>query len=81
MTHPTSPTPSGKEQARLERVAAIRDGAITRQQLGILAQHRRTDDGQHQVWWFDHDASTLRTFDGATLQEAVDKAKRWRAGR
>jgi len=80
-TEGTTPNIDAKESARLERVAAIRDAAITRQQLGILWQHRLDLIGQHVVYVFDRDAGQLREFIGATLDEAISAAKRWRAGR
>jgi len=82
MTHTgATPTIDAKEQARLERVVAIRDGAIVRSALGILWQHRLDLIGQHLVFTFDRDADTMREFSGATLDEAIAAAKAGRGRR
>ncbi len=86
-THPPSPAPprptsTDREAARLARVARvleIRDAAITREALGQAAHHRRLPHGQHEVSFYDRPAGVLRTYTGATLEEAIGRAQDGRA--
>lgn len=71
-------TTTDRETARRARVDAIRDGAITRSELGILWQHRRDLIGQHVVWMFDRAAGIMREHCGDTVEEAISKARRSR---
>jgi hypothetical protein len=71
VTTTSTPTVSTqREAARRARVAAIRNGAIVRQRLGIRAGYRLLDDGEHQV------SIDGRTFTGDTLEQAIRRARR-----
>ena len=62
---------SGKlADARAARIEQIRDAALVRVALGQAAIYRRLDDGRHQV------AIRGKTTVGATLDEAIDQARR-----
>jgi hypothetical protein len=65
----TPRTDVAREVARRARLAEIRDGAITRQQLGQSAHHRLLADGRHEVT-IDGQTAT-----GVTLAEAIDAAR------
>jgi len=84
--HPPSPAPpapaappqatTDREAARRARVDAIRDAAIVRSELGLLWQHKLDPIEQHVVWWYDRQAGELREYCGATVKEAIERARR-----
>jgi hypothetical protein len=71
-TTSTPTTDTAREAARRARIDAIRFGATVRQALGQSATHRRLADGRHAV------TIDGRTFTGATLDQAIRRAREQR---
>jgi hypothetical protein len=72
-TRPASDTRSAQ---RAERIQTIVDGALTREQLGQSALHKRPPSGEHEVSLYDRTAGRMRTWSGATLAAAIGAAQR-----
>jgi len=57
------------------RLVTIRNTAVVRAALGVMAHYFRRPDGQHEITIMDRTTQRVHTYTGDTLVEAIDDAR------